>query len=53
MASIVDIEGIGPAQAEKLQKSGVRSTAALLKRGGKAKALWSWQQPRTSTNPSC
>ena len=34
---IVDIEGIGPAQAEKLQKAGVRSIAALLKRGAKAK----------------
>jgi predicted flap endonuclease-1-like 5' DNA nuclease len=37
MARIVDIEGIGPAQAEKLQKAGVRSTEALLKRGGTAK----------------
>ena len=37
MARIIDIEGIGPAQAEKLQKAGVRSTAALLKRGGNAK----------------
>ena len=37
MARIIDIEGIGAAQAEKLQKAGVRSTAALLKRGGSAK----------------
>jgi predicted flap endonuclease-1-like 5' DNA nuclease len=37
MARIIDIEGIGPAQAEKLQKAGVRSTEALLKRGGNAK----------------
>jgi predicted flap endonuclease-1-like 5' DNA nuclease len=37
MARLVDIEGIGPVQAEKLQEAGVRSTAALLKRGGKAK----------------
>ena len=37
MARIIDIEGIGPAQAEKLQKAGVRSTAALLKRGANAK----------------
>ena len=37
MPKIVDIEGIGPVQAEKLQKTGVRSTAALLKRGGNAK----------------
>ena len=37
MARLVDIEGIGPVQAEKLQKAGARSTAALLKRGAKAK----------------
>ena len=37
MPKIVDIEGIGPVQAEKLQKTGVRSTTALLKRGGNAK----------------
>ena len=37
MARIIDIEGIGSAQAEKLGKAGVRSVAALLKRGGKAK----------------
>ena len=37
MAKIVDIEGIGPMQAEKLQKAGVRSIAALLKRGRNAK----------------
>lgn len=37
MARIIDIEGIGPAQAEKLQKAGVRSIAALLKRGANAK----------------
>lgn len=37
MARIIDIEGIGPVQAEKLQKAGVRSVAALLKRGGSKK----------------
>ena len=30
---IADIEGIGPAFAEKLTKAGVRTTAALLERG--------------------
>jgi len=33
MASIIDVEGIGPEYAEKLKKVGVRSTGALLKRG--------------------
>jgi predicted flap endonuclease-1-like 5' DNA nuclease len=37
MASIIDIEGIGPANAEKLKGAGVRSTTALLKRGGDPK----------------
>lgn len=37
MASIIDIEGIGPALAAKLQKAGVRSTKALLDRAGSAK----------------
>ena len=37
MARLVDIEGIGPAQADKLQEAGVRSSASLLKRGAKAK----------------
>jgi predicted flap endonuclease-1-like 5' DNA nuclease len=37
MARIVDVEGIGPAYAEKLKEAGVRSTAMLLKRGGTAK----------------
>jgi predicted flap endonuclease-1-like 5' DNA nuclease len=37
MARIVDIEGIGPAIAAKLQEAGVRSIATLLKRGGNAK----------------
>lgn len=36
MTSIVDIEGIGPVIAEKLQKAGVRSTEALLDRCGTA-----------------
>lgn len=33
MASIIDIEGIGPDYAAKLKNVGVRSTGALLKRG--------------------
>ena len=37
MARLVDIEGIGAVQAEKLQEAGVRSTTALLKHGAKAK----------------
>jgi predicted flap endonuclease-1-like 5' DNA nuclease len=37
MARIIDIEGIGPATAEKLRESGVRSTRTLLRRGGNAK----------------
>ncbi|TAE60524.1 MAG: DUF4332 domain-containing protein [Bacteroidetes bacterium] len=37
MAKIADIEGIGPAYAEKLQKAGVRSVEALLKRAAGAK----------------
>jgi predicted flap endonuclease-1-like 5' DNA nuclease len=37
MARIVDIEGIGPAFAEKLKDAGVRSTTTLLKRGGNPK----------------
>ena len=37
MTSIVDIEGIGPAIAEKLRKAGIRSTEALLDRCGAAK----------------
>jgi predicted flap endonuclease-1-like 5' DNA nuclease len=30
---IIDIEGIGPTYAEKLIKAGIRTTAALLKKG--------------------
>src|SRR5512140_391661 len=37
MATIADIEGIGPVTAEKLRAAGVRSTKALLERGGSAK----------------
>lgn len=37
MASIVDIEGIGSAYAEKLRTAGVRSVADLLRCGGTAK----------------
>ena len=37
MASIIDIEGIGPVNAQKLKDAGVRSVAGLLKQGGTAK----------------
>ncbi len=37
MASIVDIEGIGPVNAEKLKAKGVATTEALLKAGATAK----------------
>ncbi len=30
---IIDVEGIGPAYAEKLRQIGIRTTAALLKKG--------------------
>jgi len=36
MANIVDIEGIGPAYAEKLAAQGVKTTEALLKAGATA-----------------
>jgi predicted flap endonuclease-1-like 5' DNA nuclease len=35
--NIEDIEGIGPAQAEKLRNAGVRTTDALLERGASAR----------------
>lgn len=35
--SLKDIEGIGPAYAKKMQKAGVRTTNALLKKGASAK----------------
>lgn len=37
MATISDIEGIGPVYAAKLRKAGVRSTNELLKKGGSKK----------------
>lgn len=37
MARIDNIEGIGPAYAERLRAAGVRSTRALLQRGGNPK----------------
>lgn len=37
MTTIADIEGIGPAIAGKLQEAGIRSTEALLERGGTVK----------------
>lgn len=36
MANLLDVEGIGPVNAEKLKKAGVGSTDALLKMGGTA-----------------
>jgi len=33
---IIDIEGIGPAYAQKLAKAGIRTTDALLKKGASA-----------------
>jgi predicted flap endonuclease-1-like 5' DNA nuclease len=35
--NIEDIEGVGPAQAEKLRDAGVRTTDALLERGATAR----------------
>lgn len=37
MAKLVDIEGVGPANAKKLLKAGVRSTGSLLKKGATPK----------------
>jgi predicted flap endonuclease-1-like 5' DNA nuclease len=37
MAKIVDVEGIGPTYAAKLQEAGVRTTAALLDKGATPK----------------
>jgi predicted flap endonuclease-1-like 5' DNA nuclease len=37
MTSLVAIEGIGPKNAEKLARGGVRSTEALLEKGGSKK----------------
>jgi predicted flap endonuclease-1-like 5' DNA nuclease len=37
MASIVDVEGIGPGYAEKLKEKGISTTDALLEAGGTAK----------------
>lgn len=37
MAKLVDIEGVGPVNARKLRKAGVRSTNSLLKKGGTRK----------------
>jgi len=37
MVNIIDIEGVGPANAKKLREAGVRSVAGLLKQGGTAK----------------
>ena len=34
MASIIDIEGIGPVYAEKLAAAGIKTTEKLLKEGG-------------------
>jgi predicted flap endonuclease-1-like 5' DNA nuclease len=37
MTSLITIEGIGPKNAEKLARAGIRSTESLLAKGGKAK----------------
>jgi predicted flap endonuclease-1-like 5' DNA nuclease len=37
MTTLTAIEGIGPKNAEKLAGAGIRSTEALLERGGKSK----------------
>ena len=37
MANLKEIEGIGPAYAEKLEAAGLKTTEALLTSGGKAK----------------
>jgi len=37
MPSLVEIEGVGPANARKLNKAGVRGTNGLLKMGGSSK----------------
>ena len=37
MAKIIEVEGIGPKYAEKLQAAGVKTTEALLKVGGTPK----------------
>jgi predicted flap endonuclease-1-like 5' DNA nuclease len=36
MAKLLDVEGIGPVNAEKLKKAGVSTTDSLLKKGGTA-----------------
>ena len=36
MAKLLDVEGIGPVNADKLKKAGVSSTGSLLKMGGTA-----------------
>ena len=38
MARIIDIEGIGPANAKKLTAAGIKTTAGLLKAAGDKKA---------------
>jgi len=37
MAAIIDIEGIGPAYAEKLEKANIKTVEALLKEGASKK----------------
>ena len=43
MASILEIEGIGPVNAAKLRDAGARSTTALLNQAGSAKAARNWR----------
>ena len=39
MADIADIEGIGPAYAQKLKDAGVGTVEKLLSEGGRARAV--------------
>ena len=46
MASIAEVEGIGPTYAEKLKEQGIKTTEALLERWGqRQEAGQIWQPP--------
>lgn len=47
--SIDEIEGIGPAYAEKLKAVGIKTTEAYLERAKDPKAARSWPRRRAST----
>jgi predicted flap endonuclease-1-like 5' DNA nuclease len=51
MAKIIDVEGIGPIYAKKLQKIGIRTTGALLKAGASAAGRKELSD-KTDVNPS-